>query len=79
MSDMKKINHNSIIKVKLNADGKAVYRKEYGHDPDVDENGFSEFSFWIYMWLFGPAMMAGQTLIEDGCIYMQTKDLEPVD
>ena len=73
---MKKLNMNSIVRVRLNDLGKEIYYHRYddcnewlksrgapqiGCDfPDVDEGGFSEFQLWDFMSIFGPHIGMGK-------------------
>lgn len=72
---MKKINLNSIVKVKLNDRGKDIYYHRFNDinrfiksrgakplDPGypvVDEDGFSEFQLWNFIHIYGEYMMIG--------------------
>lgn len=73
---MKKIKHNRFIKVKLTENGKAIYRNHYKTDAYADENGFSKFTLWIFMGIFGEYIHRGWNVLEDGCIYMHEDDLK---
>ena len=73
---MKKINYNCTIKVKLSEQGKTIYRNFYHDDPITDENGFSKFQLWWFMYIFGKHMVAGSAITDDGYIHMSDNDLE---
>ena len=73
---MLKINYNATVKVKLDDNGKAMFRKHYGFNPVIDKDGFSELVLWQLIGAFGPYIRAGTSFAEDGCIYMNEKDLE---
>ena len=66
---MKKLNWNSVVKVKLTEYGKEIYRSQYdalnerqearGHctydrpEPVEDKDGFVSFQLWCFMQLYG--------------------------
>lgn len=67
---MKKLNWNSIVKVKLTERGKEIYRGQFDDlnamqaakgrmifdrpEPKEDKDGFVSFQLWVFMELYGP-------------------------
>ena len=86
---MKKLNLNSIIKVKLTNYGKEVFYHQYDElneffgkkylkpeFPDVDSEGYSEFQLWDFMYVYGKCMtMGAPNVIEPLNIYINDDDL----
>ncbi len=72
---MKKLNLNSIVKVKLSDYGKDIYYHRYDEIndrcakrgamllktsyPDVDNDGYTRFQLWDFMQLYGKYMLLG--------------------
>ena len=68
-----KINLNETIKVKLTQFGKDIYTHQYDEiakkypllkisrpEIRIDENGYTEFTLWQFMNLYGPYMEIGE-------------------
>lgn len=86
---MKKLNLNSIIKVKLTDYGKEIFYhqfdelnefigKEYFKPefPKVDSEGYSKFLLWDFMHVYGkPMIMGAPNVIEPLNIYINDNDL----
>ena len=69
---MKKLNLNSIIRVKLTDYGKDIYYHQFDdlnewignrggtplkrHYPEIDDSGYSKFQLWQFMQLYGSYM-----------------------
>lgn len=57
------VNLNDHIKVKLNEQGLAVYRKYYGGPhyagPKVDSEGYCEMQLWVFINIFGGSITVG--------------------
>lgn len=85
---MKKLNWNSIVKVKLTPHGKDIYyhrfdemiargvnlKPEY---PKIDKDGFTEFQLWSFMHIFGHYIhMAAKDVVEEIYFYIDDCDLE---
>lgn len=73
---MLKFNYNTMVNVKLDDNGKAIYVKTYKSEPIVDKDGFSKFALWELMSIFGSNLKAGDSFTEDGCIYIRESDVE---
>ena len=89
---MKKLNFNSLVKVKLTPLGVDIYY--HRHDefvktypklsdvmkptmPKIDKNGFTEFQLWHFMQLYGCYMGVGfKNVVEDISFYISEEDLE---
>ena len=79
---MKKINWNSIVKVKLTDDGKEIFRAQYDDlnamqvakgcmtykrpEPYIDENGYTPMKLWSFMQLYGDHIGMALPLVTDG-------------
>lgn len=77
----KKLNWNSIVKVKLTERGKEIYRAQYDElnakqaangrmifdrpEPHVDKDGYTTFQLWCFMELYGPYIGMGRKAIAD--------------
>lgn len=68
-----KINLNETVKVKLTQFGKDIYMHQYDEvankypflkishpEIKVDENGYTDFTLWQFMNLYGPYMVIGE-------------------
>lgn len=93
---MKALNLNDVIKVKLTDFGKKIYYHQYDElnelikknggnpikpkFPKVDENDYSEFQLWDFMYIYGGYMKMGfgDNGIKGLTIYIDEKDLEEV-
>lgn len=87
---MKKINFNSIIKVKLTDYGKDIYYHRFDDlilsginvepkMPKEDAGGFSYFILWYFMNIYGKYMTPGQkNVVEDISFYIEDEDLDEV-
>lgn len=87
---MKALNINDIIKVKLTDRGKDIYyhlydnfNKQCGFEvikpswPMVDDDGFTKFKLWYFMYIYGPHLHDGcQCIIEHNNIYIEDRNLE---
>lgn len=78
---MKKLNLNSMIKVKLTDYGKGIFYHQYDElnkylikcggspigprIPDVDSEGYSQFQLWDFMYVYGKHMMMGAPNVID--------------
>ena len=90
---MKKLNLNSIIKVKLTDHGKDIFYHQYDElnkhlgkgyikprFPDVDSEGYSKFLLWDFMHVYGKCMMlAAPEVIKPLNIYIDEEDLYEED
>lgn len=64
-----KINLNNHIKVKLTAEGKEIYRRQFDEvnpkywpsttEPEVDEDGYTSMQLWVFMNLYGSHLSPG--------------------
>ena len=91
-TDMKTLNLNDIIKVKLTDAGMDIYYHHWdefnarcGQEiikpsyPIVDEDGFVKFQLWYFMEIYGRHMsLTSPQFIEDNNIYIYEKDLREV-
>lgn len=85
---MKKINLNSIVKIKLSPAGKCIYRHQFDHfggvslglkepDPDavIDEEGFMKLQLWRLMEIYGQDIYTSNAF-EEIFIYVDDVDIE---
>lgn len=81
------VNLNTRIKVKLTEYGKEWHKKDYEKlcgslkyylEPEVDPHGYSEFTLWDFMNIFGKSFFNGcppdAQVIEPNCIYLIDSD-----
>lgn len=90
---MKKINLNSMIKVKLTPLGADIYYHQYdqlnqtykreickSHMPQIDKDGYTEVQLHSFINLYGEhiGICCKENVIEDICIYIDEEDIEEV-
>lgn len=80
---MKRLNLNSIIKVKLTDRGKDVFYHQYDsfRYPDVDNEGYSKFQLWDFMHIYGHTFILGNVneVIKPLDIFIEDEDLEDME
>lgn len=89
-NQIRKLNMNTIIKVKLTEKGIDIYFHQYDHlidkglelvrmYPNVDADGFTSFQLWTFMSLYGPYIGLGlPNVIDDIYLYIPDNEMEYV-
>ena len=89
---MKKLNFNSIVKVKLTPFGADIFYHKYDElikehpkladtmkpkMPQIDKEGFTEFQLWHFIELYGNYIgMCKKSVVEDINFYINEDDLD---
>ena len=96
MAALKKLNWNTDVKVKLTDLGKDIYFHRHDdlnnelvkrgfkpfatYFPKVDENGYSAFTLWDFMQLYGSHIGMGfPDIVQDISFYISEEDLDEVE
>lgn len=87
---LRKLNLNTIIKVKLTEKGIDIYFHQYDDlidkgieltrmYPSIDDDGFTSFQLWIFMNLYGQYLGCGlPNVVEDICLYIPDDEMDYV-